>query len=522
MRNNRHVVTSFDDSLTIASKIKELNRRLTRLEKNADPYSDNDRNIVSFLNQYGVTEVTDRPWYTENFTYNSYQYILSRYDSLMTAFPNLITKTQHGTDGGGRPLVYYTINARANLPQSQWDADNRRRFTDKNMIIFTGVDGDDYVSIITVFYKIRDIVNQVTENDAFILNNFNLIIAPCVNPYGIDYNSETNANGIDISANLNTPAWTPGGDRGTIANSEPETQMIAYLMDTFGNTVGGGTTNKSFGNVVVWAANGNFQWWSNETNNPNADFRFWWTSANNEHIRHELIKFGEWHLNLVRKNFSGYLSAGSYNRNTVSTQSGNVAGYATTRGLQSISLFPPLQLMNTGSRVDSDSLDLNWIYITNFFNTFTDLFVGLSPRDKRFIYLSEIGLTNANTLTQVIHSMPSTTTLSVDLWSGDAGSALANSMPSANGTSWVGAGRLEITKSNAINSGLEIAYITFWQRQGTGNPALYYALNDANGFRGWFTFTSNSVGSVVPNAGGGSDDNDDVSIEDETDPTDPH
>lgn len=68
-------------------------------------------------------------------------------------------------------------------------------------------------------------------------SDVNWVIVPVANPYGFDNNVRKNANGVDINRNYET-GWTENADTtastypGTAAESEPETQAIAALMES--------------------------------------------------------------------------------------------------------------------------------------------------------------------------------------------------------------------------------------------------------------------------------------------------
>ena len=79
----------------------------------------------------------------------------------------------------------------------------------------------------------------IEENkDKPFMDNSYLLIIPCLNPDGLELNTRTNANGVDLNRNFPSNTWRPvlkNEDKspyypGVSAGSEPETKIIIDLL----------------------------------------------------------------------------------------------------------------------------------------------------------------------------------------------------------------------------------------------------------------------------------------------------
>lgn len=114
-----------------------------------------------------------------------------------------------------------------------------RLYSDNTIIIFTGVHGNEKQSIWSTYNVIKDILTNDKENNIYIRNNFNLLIVPCVNPYGINNNLRRNSNDVDINRNFSY-YWDSYESeyKGSTAFSEIESKFCKSILDMYNSKQG--------------------------------------------------------------------------------------------------------------------------------------------------------------------------------------------------------------------------------------------------------------------------------------------
>ena len=87
-----------------------------------------------------------------------------------------------------------------------------------------------------LYYFVKALCDNWKNNPVldYLRNHVQFIIIPCVNPYGFNNLTYKNAVGVNLNRNYdyNFVSGTPGSDDygGTAAFSEPETQIVRYLI----------------------------------------------------------------------------------------------------------------------------------------------------------------------------------------------------------------------------------------------------------------------------------------------------
>lgn len=156
------------------------------------------------------------------------------YDADMNEYPSYITKELFATEKTGKPIYKYTYK-----PESPFNSNNANEKALPKIFITSGVHGSEKAS----WYCTYEMMHQIAENwkSSPILEylrwNFEIVLIPLVNVYGIDnisdpitYNGKINANGVDINRNYPV-GWTtsePGkiGYGGTEPLTEIESKAI--------------------------------------------------------------------------------------------------------------------------------------------------------------------------------------------------------------------------------------------------------------------------------------------------------
>lgn len=167
-------------------------------------------------------------WTEEDLSTFTASYFYDLYNALTSAHANNMQYVLWGNDEAGQPLAYYKWT-----PDYMLKNPSATIFTNTGkkpvIVVTSGVHGDEKESIISLYRVFSDWLNKRNDGN-YILDNFIIYIAPCVNPYGINNNSRLNSDGIDI--NRNFPAgFTSGGTHGDAALSSQSAKFIQHIME---------------------------------------------------------------------------------------------------------------------------------------------------------------------------------------------------------------------------------------------------------------------------------------------------
>lgn len=198
--------------------------------------------------------------------------IYSFYDSLMSAYPNYISKELVTNESSAHALPIYKYTFTPEKPELTRTDET----TDmKHFFVVSGVHAGEKAG----WWCLYESMKQICENwkDSEVLEdlrwNVKFTILPIVNPYGLDYSSDTvtlngkkNANGIDINRNFPTGFTvvsdpTSAGYGGQTPLSEPETIAVADILKN--------------ANVDYYADLHNF------SSNPNTNYFLWNVAGSN-------------------------------------------------------------------------------------------------------------------------------------------------------------------------------------------------------------------------------------------------
>jgi len=174
-------------------------------------------------------------------------YFYSLYDSLMAQYQNYITKVDCDAEcvaaGIERPdyMNDYPIYMYKFIPPYTPNyVEYERKATDKSRLkvyIVTGTHRE-YMAIWDM-YQTMKLICESWSSDA----NLDALrweaeyyIIPCSGPYGIEHNSRTNYNGVDLNRNAPTKVWVKTEEgrtySGPYPGSEYETKVFVHYMDT--------------------------------------------------------------------------------------------------------------------------------------------------------------------------------------------------------------------------------------------------------------------------------------------------
>jgi hypothetical protein len=152
-------------------------------------------------------------------------YIYGRYDALMAAHPEYITKKLLGyatAANGGQdtayPIYEYAIKA---------DISERPIEEVPTILIQSGIHGDEKSSVYGTLVFFEHMFTSADNVLADIRSGFNFKVIPILNPYGYSSNVRTNARGVDINRNFGY-LWdeNTSAQKGASPYSELETRIL--------------------------------------------------------------------------------------------------------------------------------------------------------------------------------------------------------------------------------------------------------------------------------------------------------
>lgn len=385
------------------------------------------------------------------------------YDELVSQYPERITKVTWGNDEGGVPLCYYlfksdtqlrTILVEGNV-SGETSYQRETAYTNNEMIIFSGMHGDEKANMWALFNIFKAIVTGEGGIYRYFRNNVNMLIAPCVNGWGITHDSRLNYNGVNINRNFpyNWDEYTdPNNEKGPSAGSEKATQFCMDILDSY-------NTKENHNGVVIIDLHD--MTGHDEHGNPTSSIDRYFTGyATDPDYRIALTKASMTMLNYYEANYPDLVEAG---QRTI-----RVVNYATTPTLV-------LYAYNLGFRYTSLQENRTWLYATKYdqathncvFNTtaLAVLSVGAqfvaSPKLYQVEQLANIGMTSDSALIDIIEAMPPKANLTLDV---RASMALINDMPIGQ-FGLVPNGILEIQRTNADLPNAVLTYSAKGQRR---------------------------------------------------------
>ena len=150
--------------------------------------------------------------------------IFGMYDTLMSENPLYITKTELGTDSQGSMLYRYDFKK----PDMYIGGSGDNSTSKPKVIIVSGIHGQEYTGIFSLFNTMKQIAtNPKLEK---LKNDVHFIVVPIVNIYGVNNNSKTNENGINMARNFDLGFAANTGGSGEEPFSENGCRYIDQIM----------------------------------------------------------------------------------------------------------------------------------------------------------------------------------------------------------------------------------------------------------------------------------------------------
>lgn len=154
------------------------------------------------------------------------------FDELMSRHPNSITKQKLGESAEGADIDAYTFDFTPTMYGTLSEFD---RAPPIELIVTGGLHGNEVHAQMIVMILARGIADKWRDNPVYSKLRWQCIVhfVPCCNPDGIDAFTRRNANNVDLNRNFPTDWESSNSYSGPSPASEPETQVLMNLPDTF-------------------------------------------------------------------------------------------------------------------------------------------------------------------------------------------------------------------------------------------------------------------------------------------------
>lgn len=173
-----------------------------------------------------------------------YLTIYSRYDGLVSDFPDYVTKKELGCDQSGQYPIYQYIFTPKSFGLSGVPYGKSFNSTQIPVVIIdSAIHGEEKPSVLALLNTMENVCRRwkTDEKLSYLRWNFQFVITPIANPYGYVNNIRHNVNGVDINRNFNGDGrWSNGSDeigsqgyRGTSPFSETETKYISNTLNDY-------------------------------------------------------------------------------------------------------------------------------------------------------------------------------------------------------------------------------------------------------------------------------------------------
>ena len=120
----------------------------------------------------------------------------SRYDALMDAHPDSVTKTRFGESINGLDMFAYTISPPPKRLTGLW-ADKKP----PKILIQAFIHGNEHTGSISLLGFLDNLLNNLRTEDGYAVlrNTFEFVVVPIANPDGVAERKRTNANDVDLN-----------------------------------------------------------------------------------------------------------------------------------------------------------------------------------------------------------------------------------------------------------------------------------------------------------------------------------
>lgn len=185
-------------------------------------------------------DLTDSPDVAFDIYNTTAAQVYAMYDSLVTQYPQYITKEVLGNDDDGNEIALYrmtpvrgTVEHATNVPTALY-----RTPKIPTVFINCGLHGNEHSSAFVTYLFFREMCAEWANNEIYevLRHDVNYLVIPVANPSGWNAYTRKNGNGVDINRNFPT-GFYPMSDSsnaqygGSEPLTEKETQYIKSVLD---------------------------------------------------------------------------------------------------------------------------------------------------------------------------------------------------------------------------------------------------------------------------------------------------
>ena len=207
---------------------QRVNNALSHMTFNLYYQIENDNKSIELTSPfvpYNFNE-TIVPWSTSNKLSTLY----SLWDSLVSSYPNYVSKSVLGTTTDDLEIRKYVINSNSEKISLQ-QIDKQ-----KLIILYVGaMHGNEETIALDDYMMFKDLLDNFDTNEALknLFDNITFEVIPTINPYGYEHNTRNNANNVNINRNFNANwqySTQSGNESGSAPESEVETQILTNYV----------------------------------------------------------------------------------------------------------------------------------------------------------------------------------------------------------------------------------------------------------------------------------------------------
>lgn len=407
------------------------------------------------------------------------QHIYELYDALVTDNTKTRKVFNWGNDSDGNPLKWYHFEPEmkykiptSNTGEDTFDMFNRLRGSKPLLFIVSGVHGNEKTNMYALYKTIQHILEGKDPMDRYIRANYEIVVLPCVNPYGINNNRRNNENNVNINRNFPyTWEQDESSDKGSKPFSEKGTQFIRDVRNQFLEDI-------NYRQGILFIDSHDFNW-TNYTND-----RVLWSGANRTDVRQTLIKVGnvvekkltEMYPNLITGENQTFFHLGSSGTGYGST----LNAWNNNDGIKAFSMECPnnITILGVNTKYSLESAQIGYFIVSDFIKQTTSKLVGVDPLD-RIVGFKDMMANADMELLDILHAIPSGRDFVQGVYSNN--SNFSSKMPrQPSGSIYTGV--FKATKSDASTSSSGIMEFTTTTQTPTRK---FYASFNKDGVSDW-------------------------------------